>query len=61
MKIKNINILMKKLLKEYTNKNNKNILINNIKDCFGFNISLNKKENKNTNNDNKIILNEAKK
>ena len=39
----NINILMKKLLKEYTNKNNKNILINNIKDCFGFNISLNKK------------------
>ena len=35
----NINILMKKLLKEYTNKNNKNILINNIKDCFGFNIS----------------------
>ena len=33
----NINILMKKLFKEYTNKKNKNILFNYIIEAFGFN------------------------
>ena len=50
----NINILMKKLFKEYSNKKNKNILINNIKDLLGFAIKKEQNNNNNQNSNNNI-------
>ena len=59
----NINILMKKLFKEYSNKKNKNILINNIKDLFGFVVKKDENNNnlsKNINNNINTIFNNNK-